>query len=122
MKKLFFATFVLLSLTYFTQTACYYDNEVEQYGVTVCDTTALSYNLHIKPIIDANCTTCHIAGGQQSFSPLDTYEGLNQYTLNRDIVNRVKGDGVALMPPAGALSKCDQQKIEAWVNAGAPNN
>lgn len=122
MKQFFFGASLVVFVALFAQTSCYYDNEVEQYGVTTCDTVNLSYNTHIKPIIDANCLSCHVAGGQQSSSPFDTYNNLKQFTLNREIVQRINGDGVALMPPSGAISNCDKLKIEAWVNAGAPNN
>lgn len=122
MKRFFFGASLLVLMALFAQTSCYYDNEAEQYGVTVCDTVSISYNTHIKPIIEANCQSCHIAGGQQSSSPFDTYNNLKLYTLNREIVRRINGDGVALMPPSGSISSCDKLIIEAWVNAGAPNN
>jgi len=122
MKQFLIAVFVLAALAVFTQTACYYDNEAEQYGVTTCDTLATSYSADIQPIIQADCISCHAPGGQQESSPFITYEGLKLYTLNREIVDRIKGNGVSPMPPSGAISDCNQQKIEAWVNAGAPNN
>ena len=122
MKQFFFAALTFAVLILLTQTACYYDNEVEQYGVPVCDTVAMSYSADILPIIQNNCISCHAPGGQQEFTPFDTYDGLKIYTLNREIVDRVNGNGVNLMPPTGAISECDQLKLEAWVNAGAPNN
>jgi len=122
MKQFLFAVSIFAALALFTQTACYYDNEVEQYGVTTCDTVAISYSADILPIIQANCTSCHAPGKIQSTSPFDSYDGLKLYTLNREIVDRVNGNGVNLMPPSGAISDCNQQKIAAWVNAGAPNN
>ncbi len=122
MKQFFFAVSVIAALAVFTQTSCYYDNEVEQYGVTICDTLGISYSADIQPIIQANCITCHGPGGVQEFAPFDTYEGLKIFTLNREIVDRVYGNGVNRMPPTGALSDCNQLKIAAWVNAGAPKN
>ncbi|MFN0214339.1 MAG: c-type cytochrome [Saprospiraceae bacterium] len=122
MKHFFLAISVLLALVFFAQTACYYDNEVEQYGVAMCDTMAISYSADIQPIIQANCISCHAPGGQQEFSPFDTYEGLKIFTLNHEIVDRVYGDGVNIMPPSGAISDCNKLKIAAWVKAGAPNN
>ncbi|MBC7776807.1 MAG: cytochrome c [Phycisphaerae bacterium] len=122
MKQLFFVVSVVAALAVFTQTACYYDNEVEQYGVPICDTVSISYSADIKPIIEANCLSCHAPGGEQEFVPFDTYDGLKLFTLNHEIVDRVYGNGVNIMPPSGALSDCNKLKIEAWVNAGAPNN
>lgn len=122
MKRFFFGASLVVIVSVLAQTSCYYDNEVEQYGVTTCDTVSISYTADIKPIIEANCLSCHVAGGQQSSSPFDTYNSLKQYTLNREIVKRINGDGVAIMPPSGSISNCDKLKIEAWVNAGALNN
>jgi len=122
MKKILIFTSFLAVLTLITPTACYYDNEVEQYGTTVCDTVALSYSIHIHPIIKANCVSCHTPGGQQSSSPMNTFEQVKPYATSREIVQRIRGDGQPLMPPAGAMSSCDQEKIAAWVNAGSPNN
>lgn len=122
MKQFIFSILIFAALAVFTQTSCYYDNEVEQFGVMQCDTVGISYIADIKPIIDANCRSCHTPGGQQESSPFDTYEQLKQYTTDQIITDRVYGNGVALMPPTGALSDCAQLKIRAWVNAGAPNN
>lgn len=122
MKQFFFAVLAFAIWAIFSQTACYYDNEVEQYGVVVCDTTDISYSADIWPIINSNCISCHAPGGEQEFSPFDTYDGLKAYTFNREIVDRVYANGVNLMPPTGELSDCNKLKIEAWVNAGAPNN
>lgn len=122
MKQFFFAATILTAFAVFAQTACYYDNEAEQYGVTTCDTVGISYSADIQPIIQANCISCHTPGGQQESSPFNTYEEVKLYTTNREIADRVIGNGVALMPPSGAMSPCNQLKIEAWVNAGAPNN
>jgi len=122
MKQFFFTTLIMTAIGIISQTACYYDNEEEQYGVTTCDTVAISYSADIQPIIQANCISCHAPGGQQESSPFTTYDGLKLYTLNREIADRVVGKNGALMPPSGAMSTCNQLKIEAWVNAGAPNN
>ena len=100
---------------------CYYDNEVTQYGITPCDTTAISYSQDIQPIIQDNCIRCHAPGGQQESNPFTSYAEVKLYTADRKIVERVNGIG-GIMPPSGAISACSQLKIEAWVNAGAPDN
>ncbi len=120
MKQLFFAVAFIAALAFFTQSACYYDNEVEQYGITPCDTVAVNYNEDIQTIIQSNCVTCHGPGGEQELVPFDTYNGLKIFAAS--LVDRVNGTGVALMPPSGAISDCNKQKIEAWVKAGAPEN
>ncbi len=119
MKKLFFAVSVIAALAVFSQTACYYDNEVEQYGASVCDTVAVSFSLDIQPIINARCISCHAPGGQQESAPYTNYAEIKFY--DGSMVERVNGVG-GIMPPTGAISKCEILKIEAWVNAGSPDN
>ncbi len=124
MKQIFFILTFLSLLISLPQTACYYDNEVEQYGVILCDTINVSYSAEIKVILNANCISCHTPGGQQESSPFDTYDVLKQYADNRSLIDRVKATDSQQMPPppAAPLSACDQSKIEAWINAGALNN
>ena len=121
MRQFIFAALTLLFLASLSQTACYYDNEKDLYGTGNCDTTAVSYIADIKPIVDANCISCHAPGGQQETSPMVTYDELKKYADTRDIVNRTNGSS-SLMPPSGKMNSCNIALIEAWVNAGAPNN
>jgi mono/diheme cytochrome c family protein len=108
------ALFVFLS-----QTSCYYDNEVDQYGVTACDTAAVSYANDIAPIIQQNCLVCHQPGGSQESSAMNTYDNLVNFAVSA--VDRVNGRG-NLMPPSGKMTSCNIALLEAWVNAGMPNN
>ncbi|MBL7829333.1 MAG: hypothetical protein JNJ57_22040 [Saprospiraceae bacterium] len=119
MKKIFFAAVVTTLLVVFSQSACYYDNELEQYGVSECDTTAVSYANDIAPLIQQQCISCHTPGGEQESTPFDTYNDVVLYTVS--IAERVNGIG-SIMPPTGKLSTCNVSIIEAWINAGAPNN
>lgn len=100
---------------------CYYDNEVEQYGVTICDTVAMSYSQDIQPIIQSNCLSCHAPGGEQESTPFTNYTEIKPYSDANNILARIKGVG-GIMPPTGAISTCNQLKIEAWINAGAQDN
>lgn len=119
MKKLFFSILAFASLMILSQNACYYDNEVEQYGVATCDTTNISFSQDVLPVINASCISCHVPGGQQESSPMTNYEEIKNYS--DAILERVNGIG-GIMPPTGPISECNQSKIEAWVRAGAPNN
>ena len=121
MKSLLFATFIALFLAAITQTACYYDNEKDLYGTEACDTTTVSFSGDIKPIVDANCVRCHAPGGEQEVSPLLTYEDVKKYVSGNVIVDRTTGT-TTLMPPEGKMNNCNLLLIQAWVNAGAPNN
>lgn len=119
MNKLLISSFVLASVVMLSQNSCYYDNEVDQYGVAICDTTGISFSQDIMPIINANCISCHVQGGQQESSPFTSYQEIKNYSSA--MMERVNGVG-GIMPPSGPISECNQSKIEAWVKAGAPNN
>lgn len=121
MRQFFFSTLLLLFLASLSQTSCYYDNEQELYGTGNCDTTEVSYNLDIKPIIDGNCISCHAPGGEQETAPILNYDDLKNYADNMELVNRTSGSTI-LMPPSGKMNSCNVALIEAWVKQGALNN
>lgn len=121
MKQFFFVASTLLFIAAMSQTACYYDNEKTLYGDNVCDTTLVSYLSDIKPIVEANCISCHAPGGEQEISPLLTYEDMIKYISDNNMVDRVRGNS-SLMPPSGKMGNCNLLLIEAWINQGALNN
>lgn len=119
MSKILVAAFILIFSLLFLQTACRYDNEIDQYGETPCDTSNVSYSQVIRPMVDENCVSCHGPGGENENVPFTTYDGLKQYA--QEAVPRISGATI-LMPPTGAMSDCNVALFTAWVNAGAPNN
>ena len=104
-------------------TGCYYDKEEELYPMSQqeCDTTNISYSTDIEPIIANNCATsgCHQAGGNGN-GIFTNYAGLKAKVDNGSLHNRVVV--VRDMPPNSSLPECQVDKIDAWINAGAPNN
>lgn len=104
---------------------CYYDNEEELYQYyyqqNACDTSSISFSGDIFPIIQGNCATvgCHVAGGSAP-GIFSNYAGVMDKVNNGSFENRVliQRD----MPPAGALTDCQINLIQAWLNAGAPDN
>lgn len=101
---------------------CYYDNEEELYPDTFCDTTAVTWTGVIEPLVQGSCAIpgCHVPGGQ---SP-----ALTSYTAVKAIADEGKLQGVVIagspyfMPPSGKLPACDQNHVQAWIDAGAPQN
>lgn len=102
---------------------CYYDKEELLYP-GACDpgdaTVAGYWTSTIQPIIQSRCATpgCHVTGGT---GPGD----FTQYTNVKARVDDGAIQQVVLvqgsMPPSGSLPACDQQKLQAWINAGALN-
>lgn len=79
-----------------------------------CSTITLSGD--ITPIIESSCAVpgCHGANR----SPLMTSPDLIIAVADRILARTQAGT----MPPSGPLPAADIEKIECWVNAGAPNN
>jgi hypothetical protein len=91
-----------------------------------CDTANLSYATHIKPIIDGKCLGCHNTqspGGGINFS---THAGVSGLALAPSgvfmgAVRRLQG--FSPMPKNGPrLTDCQIDRLQAWINRGAPNN
>ncbi|MEI6410687.1 MAG: hypothetical protein WCR52_14955 [Bacteroidota bacterium] len=124
MKKIAFAALVLmLGLGIMSQSACYYDNEQDLYGITPgsCDTTGIKYSTYIKSLVAQKCTSCHAIGASQESSPMETYDNLKVYVDNGKFLDRINS-ATNYMPASGQLPECDRKKIEAWIKAGALNN
>lgn len=110
----------LATLALLCATGCYYDNGEELYGPQ-CDLTTAGFNEKILPIIQANCQNsgCHAAGSDNG--QLLTYENVRLFVddngafRNAVVVTRS-------MPQGGALSACELDLIEKWLDAGALND
>jgi hypothetical protein len=102
---------------------CYYDKEELLYPgeCNPGDATVAGYwTSTVQPLIQARCASagCHVSGGT---GPGD----FTQYANVKARVDDGRFQQVVLvqgsMPPSGSLPACDQQKLQAWINAGAPN-
>ncbi len=121
-----FCALSILIITLLAPVGCYYDNEVDLYGEnnTPCDTANIRYSVEIKSILETKCYKCHQGASSSSGLPFDNYDALKDYASDGKLVERTTSAS-APMPPlsdGGLLPKCDQEKIKAWVKAGAPNN
>lgn len=102
--------------------SCYYDNEEDLYPQNIpCDTSQVTYSMHIEPIISASCATssCHVPGGAGNGN-FQNYEGVKLKVENASFMNRVIVE--QNMPPNGDLSACEIELLKVWLRNGAPNN
>ncbi len=118
-KSLPTGLFLLLFLTFFN--SCYYDKEDLLYGTSNCDTSNVSFNDHILPLVKSSCATaeCHAPGGSGN-GLFENYDQIRVKVDNNSFYQRVVVDRD--MPPGGGLNECQIQLIEQWINLGAPNN
>ncbi len=107
-----------LALSIFV-TSCTFENATP---LPVGCNATIYYGTDILPIMNANCVSCHSAGG--------TGSGPGDYTLYSDIKaadmkikNRIF-DKNSPMPPAGSTPLTSDQlsKLNCWIGQGAPNN
>ncbi len=121
--KILVIAFVIYSLQ-----ACVYQRESE---VVVCDTLSLSYQQNIQPIFVNNCYICHSAANNVSQGNSINLEGYTNVKSQLDqgyIIPNIKhitvpGKQIDFMPlNLPMLPACDIAQIQAWYNAGAPNN
>lgn len=133
-KSMKFTSIVKMALTpvaaLLVLAGCYNDKEDQLYPEpptgNTCDTAAMSYATHIKPITDQYCATasCHnssvIAGGYD----MSSYAGLKLAVTNNRLVGVINhANGFSPMPQGmSKLTDCNINKITAWVNQGALDN
>jgi len=117
MKKYFL--YLLLFLA-----GCYYDVEEELYPTLECQTESVTYSNQVLDIIEGACYNCHDAASNFGNITLEGYDELKKYVDNGQLLGAIRHDaGFSPMPKNEAqLLECDVEKIEVWVNEGAPNN
>ena len=89
-----------------------------------CDTANMTYNADVKPILQANCYSCHGNGITNGGVSLDEYASVKAVADNGVLIGVIThADGYPPMPGnGGKLSDCDINKIKDWINRGATNN
>ncbi len=107
--------------------SCYYDKEDLLYGSGGnCDSTAATYSATVAPMMNSFCATggCHNASSASAGLVLDNYNGVKAIASNGKLMSTVNWTaGFSPMPKGGSkLSNCNIQKLQKWVDAGAPNN
>ena len=85
-----------------------------------CDGVNAKFAADISPIIQTKCATsngCHGNGSFNGPGPLTTFTQIqNAANSIKTAVNNGR------MPLGGSLTTSELQKINCWVNSGAPNN
>ena len=106
-----------IALVAFFSQGCYYDVEEELYpGELFCDTTTITYNETIFPILAENCFSCHSATAPSG--------ALITVVENGRLMGAIThSEGYEPMPQnAPKLSDCEIGKIRKWINNGAAEN
>jgi len=81
----------------------------------------VTYDADVKTIIDNNCVSCHISGGQASFLSLTNYAEVKMSAESGSLIARMN-DLVNPMPQSGLLSAQTRAIIDKWKADGFLEN
>jgi hypothetical protein len=116
--------FVFVIIAVLSQ-SCYYDKAYDLLpGIEPCDTTSVTYNNQVKPIMLQYCMDCHSTENHSAGVILDTYEGTKIIADDGKLIGVINHkSGFSPMPKnAPQLDPCTIRIIELWVEDGAPDN
>jgi len=84
----------------------------------------ITYNDHIKQVVEANCISCHSEGGLSGFRPLGTYTQLKEAVLTTNLLERIqKQNGEqGQMPQTGRMPQSNINLILQWNEDGLLEN
>lgn len=95
-------------------------------GSSICDTSNVSYDSTISPILLQNCaiTGCHASGSATGGYTFDSYSGVRTAVLAGRLIGAIThASGFSPMPKDRAmLDDCQVALLTSWVEHGAQNN
>lgn len=123
-RKLLTLPVLLIAFIVVSLESCKYDNLEDLRGS--CDTTQVTYNGTIVPILQNNCYGCHGTNSNSGSNGiiLQDYNVLKTYAASGELYGNVAHlPGYNPMPYGGAkLPDCEIAKIKKWVDSGYLNN
>lgn len=123
MRRFLYLTVVLLPMLLLAE-GCYYDVEEELYPNGVCNTTNVTFSGTVLPLMQSHCAvpTCHVSVGGNGAGDFTAYAGVMEKVNSGAFADRVLVQ--RNMPPSThtQLRACDLQQLQAWLDAGSPNN
>ena len=121
MKTLLTSAFLIGILT-----QCYYDHEGILYpGSENCTPSATpSFSVDVLPVLEARCNSCHSGSFPSAGIRLDAYVPVQAYVSDGSLIGSIRhSSGFSPMPKsASKMSSCEIEKIQNWINDGAPDN
>lgn len=91
---------------------------------TDCNTSGVTFSASVKPILASYCNGCHSGSSPSGGIDYTTYNGVKATVGNGKLLGSIRHlSGFSPMPQnANKLSACKISTIQAWIDAGAPNN
>jgi hypothetical protein len=98
------------------------NNEFDLYGEVECDTLNLTWQTDIAEILEFNCVPCHGPNRSERNVRHDSYTSELSYVNDgrlRGVINHLPG--YPQMPKnSPKLPDCELEKINIWLDNGAP--
>jgi len=94
-------------------------------GTHPCDTTHISYQSDVLPILQSYCYSCH-SNSNKAFSNgvnLEGYDNFKGWAQSGYVLGNIRQDPGFTGMPYGKpkISDCAINKITAWINQDFPN-
>ena len=104
--------------------SCTYDKGVLVPLVTCPDTVNVSFAVKVRPLLQANCFSCHGNGSSLGNVSLDTYDQVKQFAISGRLLGSIShSSGFSPMPlGTDKLSNCSITAIRVWIEEGMQNN
>ena len=81
-----------------------------------------TYTKDIKPVMTANCTSCHSTSGKDDQPYLENYDQVKEATKTGTLLCRIDGSCGSVMPPTGGkLPQATIDMIKLWATNDYPN-
>jgi hypothetical protein len=122
-KSLLFLSVLLFSVVLLD--GCYYDVESELYpGNINCNPDDFTFSGRVLPIVEQYCLPCHSQAQGSGGIVLEGFTNIRNSAVAGSLLCAIQHTaGCSPMPKNSAkLSDCDINAIQAWVDAGAPEN
>ncbi len=122
MKKVLTGVAIVLGLCFLQR--CTYDKEMRAPSSSCPDTINVSFAARVRPLLQANCFSCHANGASAGNVSLDTYDKVQQVALSGRLLGSIShSPGFAPMPVgAGKLGDCNITAVRTWILEGSRNN
>lgn len=123
MKKIFSFIAVIIFQLVLLQ-SCTYDKELLVQPVNCPDTVNVSFVTKVRPLLQANCFSCHGNGATEGNISLDTYDQVKQLAISGRLLGSIShSSGFAPMPQgANKLNDCNIMAVSTWIREGIQNN
>lgn len=103
--------------------SCENNNELDLYGVQVCDTTNITWDSKISALLQEKCVRCHNANLNYNGVRHDTYQEELKVVYDGRLKNAINHTGKYKMPKnQGKLPDCELKILNLWIENGAPEN